>query len=309
MRTHAILLLLLLAATVVIAQKRYYKGNTHTHCYPKSSDITDTTYSSKRVVADYKARGYDFLLFTDHVNYWNADGLSTPDFTVISGSEAGLSRGYKGHFTAMGTRSNISGRGMTFQQLIDTIASEGGIPFLNHPRWSTIPLSALQVINEMKNNLSHLEIYNGVTDSPTTFDSSLWDSVLTTGRIMYGVASDDSHKPSNQEKGWICVYASSREQNQLVEAIQKGDFYASNGIVLDTIGYAGDHLYVKSANGTIIRFVGRGGQLLSTINSAEGTYRVSGSEGYVRAEISNDQNQTAWTQPMMLAPAPAERAK
>jgi len=302
MRTHAVLLLLLLAATVADAQKRYYKGNTHTHCYPKSSDIKDTTYSGGRVVADYKARGYDFLLFTDHVNYWNASELSTPDFTVISGSEAGLSKGYKGHFTAMGTTSNISGSGKTFQQLIDAVVSEGGIPFLNHPRWPTIPLSALQVINEMKNNLSHLEIYNGVTDSPTTFDTSLWDSVLTTGRIMYGVASDDSHKPSNQGKGWICVYASSREQSELVEAIRRGDFYASNGIVLDTIGYAGDHLYVKSANGTSIRFVGRGGQKLSTINAAEGTYLVRGSEGYVRAEIANDQNQTAWTQPMRLTP-------
>lgn len=273
MRTHAIVLLLLLAATVVDAQKRYYKGNTHAHCYPKSSDIKDTTYSGERIVADYKARGYDFLLFTDHVNYWNAGGLSTPDLTVISGSEAGLSGWYKGHFTAMGRTSNISGRGKTFQQLIDAIVSEGGIPFLNHPRWSTIPLSALQVINEMKENLSHLEVYNGVTDSPTTFDTSLWDSVLTTGRIMYGV-----------------------------EAIRRGNFYASNGIVLDTIGYAKDHLYVKSANGTRIRFVGKGGQLLSTIDAAEGTYRVRGSEGYVRAEIANDQNQTAWTQPMMFTP-------
>ena len=72
--------------------------------------------------------------------------------------------------------------------------------------------------------------------------------------------------------------------------------------MLDTIGCAGDRLYVKSANGTRIRFVGSGGQVLSTINAYEGTYRVSGNEGYVRAEISNDQNQTAWIQPMILTP-------
>ena len=301
---RVLFLFLLFATMCSLAQNRYYKGNTHSHCYPKSSDITNSSYSAENIVASYKAKGYDFLVFTDHVNYWYAGGLSTPDFTVISGSEPGISGGgLWGHFTAIRITSNISGSGKTHQQLLDAIAAQGGIAFLNHPRWSVIPITARQVINDMKQNLSHVEVYNGATDSPTNYDSSLWDSVLTTGRVMFGVASDDSHKETDQQRGWICVYASSRHPDTLVNAIRRGDFYASNGIVLDTVGYAPEKVYVKSTNGTTIRFIGSGGSTLAMIQASEVTYVIQGNEGYVRAEIRNNLNQTAWIQPLVLPTA------
>jgi hypothetical protein len=304
MKKILILVLLVIIAGTLLSQKRYYKGNTHTHSYPKSSDA-DAAWTPEYSIALYKSKGYDFLVFTDHGAYWYASGYSTPDFTVISGSEAGLSGGYRGHFTAMKITSNISGSGKTFQQLIDAITAQGGVPFLNHPRWATIPLSALQIINEMKTNLFHVEVYNGVTDTPTSYDTSLWDSVLTTGRKFFGVASDDAHKESHQGKGWICIYAYSNHPDTIVNAIHRGDFYASNGIVLDTVGYAYDRIYIKSANGSTIKFIGSGGKILQTNNGNEATYFVKGDEGYVRAQISNAQNQTAWIQPMML-PNPTE---
>ena len=305
MRTLIVICIIVAFIAPSSAQKRYYKGNTHTHSYPNSSDA-DTTHVPAKAVSNYKANGYSFLVFTDHVYWWNSSGLSTPDFTVISGSEPGLSGGYKGHFTAVRIKKQITGTGKTFQQLINDIYADGGVPFLNHPRWATIPLSASQVINEMKDNLNHVEIYNGQVDSPTTWSATLWDSVLTTGRKIYGVACDDSHRQSHEGRGWICVYASSIHQDTLTEAIRRGDFYASSGIVLDSIAYASDHLYVKSVNGTSIRFVGKGGQLLTTLSASEGSYTITGNEGYVRAEITNSANQMAWTQPIMLAASSIE---
>ena len=85
-----LIVFLLLAVSICFAQKRYYRGNTHTHSYPQSSDAA-TTWTPATVVASYKAAGYDFLVFTDHVSYWNASSLSSSEFTVISGEEAGLS--------------------------------------------------------------------------------------------------------------------------------------------------------------------------------------------------------------------------
>ena len=294
-----LIVFLLLAASVCVAQKRYYRGNTHTHSSPQSGDAA-TTWTPTTVVASYKAAGYDFLVFTDHVAYWDASGLSSPDFTVISGEEAGLSGGGRwGHFTAMKIQSQIGSTGKTHQQLLDEITSQGGLPVLNHPRWSVIPISAQQVINDMKQNLRHVEVFNWNTDTPTTFDTSLWDSVLTSGRLMFGVASDDAHKESHLGKGWICVYASSRNPDTLFNAIRNGEFYASNGIVLDTVGYRPDRIFVRSVNGSMIRFIGSGGTVLAAVAANEATYNFKGNEAYVRAEITNTLQQTAWIQPVM----------
>ncbi len=300
MNTRTLLLLLFIASGISVAQKHYYKGNTHTHSYPLSGDAA-TTWTPEVVVAAYKAAGYDFLVFTNHVAYFDFSALSSPDLVVFSGEEAGISgSGRWGHFTAMKIHTQINGRDKTHQQLLDEIAAQGGIGFLNHPRWSVIPITALQVINDMKQNLRHFEVYNVNTDTPNRFDTSLWDSVLTTGRLMFGVASDDAHKESHLGKGWICVYASSKHPDTLFNAIRNGEFYASNGLVLDTIGYAPDKIYVRSTNGAKVRFIGSSGKQLAVVNSNEATYTIRGNEGYVRAEISNDLNQTAWIQPWML---------
>jgi hypothetical protein len=296
------LLFFILINIFVFPQKRYYKGNTHTHCYPHSGDITDTSYSGAKVVGQYKSKGYDFLVFTDHGAWWNAKVLSTPDFTVINGSECGISgSGRWGHFTGLKLTQRISGVNLSHQQMIDAIKSQGGVPFINHPRYSQIPITAKQIINDMQNNLFHQEIWNGVTiGQPPPDDISVWDSVLSTGRIMYGVASDDSHKESNQGKGWIMVYASSNNEDTLVNEIRKGNFYSTTGIIIDSIYYSPSSIFIRSSNGETIRFIGKNGSTLKTVIGTEGNYSITGDEIYVRAEISNSMGKRGWIQPMMI---------
>jgi predicted metal-dependent phosphoesterase TrpH len=296
------LLFFILINIFVFPQKRYYKGNTHTHCYPYSGDITDTSYSGDKVVSQYKARGYDFLVFTDHGAWWNAKVLSTPDFTVINGSECGISgSGRWGHFTGLKLLKRISGVNLSHQQMIDSINAQGGISFINHPRYSQIPITAKQIINEMRNNLFHQEIWNGVTvGQPPPDDITVWDSVLSTGRIIYGVASDDSHKESNQGKGWIMVYASSNNEDTLVNEIRKGNFYSTTGIIIDSIYYSPSSIFIRSSNGETIRFIGKNGSTLKTVIGTEGSYSINGDEIYVRAEISNSTGKRGWIQPMMI---------
>jgi hypothetical protein len=293
------------AVSISYAQKRYYKGNTHTHCYPGSSgDITDTSYTAPKIIQLYKAKGYDFLVFTDHGAWWNAKILSTPDFTVIDGSEPGISgNGRWGHFTGLRMTARIGGSGLTHQQMIDKIFAQKAVPFINHPRYSQIPISALQIINDMKTNLYHEEIWNGVSqNSSGPDDITVWDSVLSTGRLMYGVACDDSHRESHQGKGWVMVYASSNHQDTLVEAIRRGDFYASTGIVIDTVSYSPEKIYVKSSNGEIIKFFGKDGNLLISFNGKEATYQIKGNELYVRAEVTNTSGKRGWIQPYFVSP-------
>jgi hypothetical protein len=297
-------LLLLLAASEVIPQQRYYKGNTHTHSYPQSTDA-DTAWTGANAAAFYKQHGYDFIAFTEHGAWWDAGPLSSTGFLVISAEEAGISKnGRWGHFTAIPMRSRVSGSGLTHQQLVDLIAATGGIPFLNHPRYSAIPITAVQVIDSMKQSLAHMEIWNGTTASQAGPDDiSVWDSVLATGRKIYGVASDDAHREGHALKGWIMVRARSLAQDSIVRAIRDGDFYSSTGIVFDSIAYSPAALYVKSSNATVVRFIGKGGVVLSTVQGNEARYEASGDEVYVRAEAANAENQHGWTQPVMVTPS------
>ena len=297
-------LLLLFITTEALPQLRYYKGNTHTHSYPQSTDA-DTAWTGANAAAFYKGQGYDFIAFTDHGAWWDASALSSTEFLVISGEEAGISKnGRWGHFTALPMRNRVSGSGLTHQQLIDLIVTSGGIPFLNHPRYSVIPITALQVIDSMKQNLAHMEIWNGTTASQAGPDDiSVWDSVLATGRKIYGIASDDAHRQGHALKGWIMVRARSLAQDSIVQAVRNGDFYSSTGILFDSIAYSSAALYIKSSNATVVRFIGKGGLVLSTVQGSEALYEVVGDEVYVRAEAANAADQHGWTQPVMVIPS------
>ena len=67
------------------------------------------------------------------------------------------------------------------------------------------------------------------------------DTVLTAGRVYYGVAVDDVHhfKRTAGEpltaapgQGWIYVRATELSAPAILEAIDRGDFYASSGVEL-----------------------------------------------------------------------------
>ena len=70
----------------------------------------------------------------------------------------------------------------------------------------------------------------------------IWDRLLSSGRLMYGVAVDDAHhfkRPgdplaSGPGRGWVYVRAERLEARALVEAMERGDFYASTGVELAT---------------------------------------------------------------------------
>lgn len=96
------------------------------------------------------------------------------------------------------------------------------------------------------------------------------------------------------------MYTSSKHHDTLFKAIQNGDFYASNGIVLDSISTSLSKIFVRSTNGSKTTFIGSGGRTLAVVNAGVASYSVKGDEGYFRAQISNTLNQTAWIQPLML---------
>jgi hypothetical protein len=204
------------------------------------------------------------------------------------------------------------------------IRAAGGIMQVNHPNfiWS-VPLADMMdlpdsTIFEVWNG--HPIVYNlGGTDSTGQVMLSTearWDSVLSRGKLLFGVADDDSHsyKPQDAEnpdmarpgRGWIWVRADTLSPEAILRAMRRGDFYASTGIILrdlqvDRAQYALEILPSLDRR-YLTEFIGQGGKVLARSTTLRSSYRITGNEGYVRARITDSSGRMAWTQPLRIRP-------
>lgn len=316
------------AATPVLTQSvesqpkpRWFKGNTHTHTLNSDGDSAPDD-----VVRWYREHGYNFVFITDHEFVTQVGPLNgilgKPDhFLVIAGQEVTDSFDKKPyHINGLGLGGVVMprrGNGVieTMQANIDGIRKAGGIAQVNHPNFGwALTADHLRGLGDY----SLLEIYNGHPlvnnlgggGSPSA--EELWDAVLSSGKIVYGVADDDSHHfkrigdntAALPGRGWIVVRAAELSQQAIINSIASGDFYASNGVELDD--YFADNKHIKLTikeqrwSKYRVQFIGKNGRLLgeSVINPA--VYEFKGDEGYVRAKIFESNGKTAWTQPVIV---------
>lgn len=335
--------ILLIAALVAFAsnaqgQSRWFKGNTHAHSLNSDGDVP-----VDEAVRWFREHRYHFTFITEHEYFTDVAPLNAlfaggNRFLVIAGQEVtqrvadSLHSGgvRQAHVNALGTSrlvmpigpQNIA-KGMTIAETYArngaAIRAAGGIMQVNHPNfiWS-VPLGDMMdlpdsTLFELWNG--HPIVYNqGGTDSTghvMLSTEARWDSVLSRGKLLFGVADDDSHsyKPQDAEnpdlarpgRGWIWVRADTLSPSAILGALRRGDFYASTGITLKDLQVsdsvyrleitpAGDRRYLTE-------FIGMGGKVLSRSTTLRPSYQITGSEGYVRARISDSSGRMAWTQP------------
>jgi len=296
------------------------------------------------VIRWFREHGYHFTFITDHEYFTDVAPLNAlfagaNRFLVIAGQEvtqrvadsAHTNGVRQAHVNALGTtrlvptlgERNVA-RGITIAETYArngaAIRAAGGIIQVNHPNfiWS-VPLADMMnlpdsTLFELWNG--HPIVYNqGGTDSTGNVMLSTearWDSVLSHGKLIFGVGDDDSHsyKPQDAEnpdmarpgRAWIWVRADTLSADAIVRSLHRGDFYASTGVTLrdlkiDPVQYAleiaplGDRRYLTE-------FIGQDGKVLARSTTLRPTYRITGSEGYVRARISDSSGRMAWTQPL-----------
>ena len=215
---------------------------------------------------------------------------------------------------------------------------ESGQPMmlhLNHPNfgWGITAEELMQVSGE-----KFFEVYNGhplVRDRGDEVHASterVWDIILTwrlalleTGPV-YGLATDDSHEyhslatgKSNAGRGWVMVKAHHLTAENLILALEAGDFYASTGVTLRSIRHQAGVLSIeieeeagvsyqtefigtredfdqtnhpiKNKAGEKLRVTHRYsedvGQVLAVVEGSKAEYLFKGDEIYVRAKITS----------------------
>lgn len=384
-----LLFFVFLVAVPVQAQKRWYKGNLHTHSYWSDGDEFP-----ERIMDWYKSRGYHFLALSDHnvlaegekwvriedkPLYRQAFGQYLQqygsDWVVYKKDSTGLQVKLKtlaeyrplfekpGHFLVLPAEeitdkfenkhvhlnvTNVQqlirpqGGGSIVEVLQNNINAvlkqkrETGAPMLvhvNHPNfyYSVTLQDMIQLQGER-----FFEVFNGhplvhnFGDSLHIGTEEMWDLIniayLSQGKpLIYGLATDDSHnyhesgrKFSNAGRGWIMVQADALHASSLIEAMERGQFYATTGIILRDLDFKKNKLTVKvkKERGVNYRisFIGcRAGdsqtRVLQESAGAKASFKLSGDILFVRAKITSDKPhknpietadfEMGWTQPVL----------
>ena len=303
---------------------RWYKGNLHTHTVNSDGDSTPDD-----VVRWYRERDYQFLVLTDHNYLTSVDGLNAvhgadDKFLVVKGEEVTDRFGAKPiHINGLDVSRLVAPTGGAsvldlVQRTVDAIRDARGVPSINHPNygWAISPEELGQV-----ERTKLFEVFNG---HPTVNNlggggvpglEETWDRILSSGKMLYGVAVDDAHYFKRPEdptaprpgKGWVHIRSPRLEARALVEALERGDFYSSTGVQMEAIdaSVTGLTLVVKpeASSKYRIQFIGRQGRVLSEVSTPTASYTFKGDEGYVRATVIESNGKIAWIQPVPVGPS------
>lgn len=323
----------------------WYRGNTHVH-----TSESDGNSSPVDVAGWYRAHGYDFVVITDHERITDVaplqHRLGVPGrFLVLPGEEvtqqiADSTRpngNRQAHVVGIGLTRPVLPIGMggissslsmaqTYARNIAELRRAGGLAQVNHPnfRWSVTPNDLMSVpdstLFEVWNAQPHINNLGGDDGAGHVALSTdaLWDTLLTRGKLLYGVASDDAHKfhPDQLEDfeatrpggGWVMVRADTLTPLAIMASLRAGHFYATNGLLLAeyAVSPRGVRLRVDFPDGRRddrrfrTRFIGRGGRVLAEVAGPVAQYTMRGDEGYVRAEVTDSNGRRAWTQPIWV---------
>jgi len=300
---------------------RWYKGNTHTHTLNSDGDSAPDD-----VARWYREHGYQFLVLSDHNFLTDVSGLNAllgadEKFLLIRGEE--VSDTFAGkplHLNGLNLARLVTPQGGTtvvdtLQRNVDAIRGAEGVPHINHPnfRWS---ITAEELTAVRRNKL--FEIFNGhpqvnnLGGGGVPGLEEVWDQILSSGQLIYGIAVDDAHhfkrpwdpEASRPGRGWVVVRAARLTPSDIVLALERGDFYASTGVTLKDYAIQGRRLTVSIAETTFskyrVQFIGKGGRLLAESIANPAVYEARVEDGYVRARVLESNGAMAWLQPVVV---------
>ncbi len=304
-----------------MTSKSWLKGNLHTH-----TTNSDGDESPEHVAEWYHDHGYDWLCLSDHNH-----------LTILEGSDAEKARWpllVRGEEVTSRNAVHVNGYGVTelveasdspdvidaMRENVDRIIAAGGMASINHPnfRWAFDDGAMMQV-----EGYKFMEIFNGHPDTHNSGGGGkassigIWDRLLSRGRQVWGLAVDDSHNytgefhvdRSNPGRGWVQVKSASLTQQDILEALSVGEFYASTGVTIGDMVSNTREIKIDidvetHANGTKAKyttvFSGSNGTTLYESTSNSPGYKPSRLDRYIRATVYSSRGGRAWTQPVFI---------
>jgi hypothetical protein len=238
----------------------FYKANMHLH-----TTYSDGILTPEEVKDLYKKNGYSIVAFTDHELLRPHNYLADEEFLPITAVELATNeddhypfpytKTYHLNLYAKDKNANCYSerdnqriwpgkvrdfeteeqkevnyrRVCTVESMNDVIAkanAEGFLVSYNHPAWS------VQSYNDYADlkGVWGVEIFNtGSVLGGYPECENPWVDMLRLGANVFPLAADDAHGDWDTCGGWIMLKSEKLEYDTVMQALERGDFYASTG--------------------------------------------------------------------------------
>lgn len=171
----------------------------------------------------------------------------------------------------------------SIQRVIDEANANGFLVSLNHPGYS---MESPEFFGRL-NGLFAMEIYNHisfVSGGVFDYNPAMYENMLRRGKRLYCIAADDCHSGRSDEDvrcdrygGFVMIKAKKLCYSDIIEALARGDFYASQGPSIEEIYVEDQKIHIKTSPVTSIA--------LNTEHRPFGGIRIAEKEEYLTEAI------------------------
>jgi len=272
-----------------------FKANMHCH-----TTVSDGKYSPEEIKELYMRQGYSIIAYTDHCKFINYNHLSDENFLAINAIEVDINEKDKNwndtktyHLNLYATKNDITevpplpeieyGNTNAINEYIKKRNKDNFLVCYNHPYWS------LQTESEYRNlkGLFAMEIYNHgcEVEGLNGYSPVSYDEMLRSGQILNCFSADDNHNHDDDSfGGWIYVNSESLKYDDVINALNNGDFYSSQGPEIYEIFLEKNIITVKcsSVEAVGIYLGGRNWHVKRGNGLTEATFEINENEKYFR---------------------------
>ena len=312
----------------------FYKANLHTH-----STVSDGKYTPAELKEIYKSSGYQILAISDHELLVDHSELDDEDFITLTSVEYAIiepvswleARTVEFNMFARDQHNetqvcfsptavkhgevwrvpNVKYVGEArkkeyslafMQKVIDEANANGFIVSLNHPTASFLTTEIIRKFD----GLFAMEVYNqdchfgGVNE----LNLAMHNDMLRYGKPWACIAADDFHSSistENPARGFVMIAADELKYDKIINALEAGNFYASNGPIIEELYIEDGVAHIKCSPVKTINmetpYRPRGGARKAKGDDVitEASFRIPEGTGYIKFELFDEKGNFAST--------------
>ncbi len=200
----------------------------------------------------------------------------------------------------------------SIQQIIDLANENGFLVSLNHPSYS---METPEFFGKLE-GLFAMEIYNHISlvgNGVNDYNPQMYENMLRRGKKLYCIAADDCHGSREDSDprcdrygGFVMVKAQRLEYKNVIEALENGDFYASQGPEIHELYVEAGTIHIRTSPARYIAMntehrpfggirIARDGEYLT-----EATFEAPWNQTYFRFDVMDETGKHANTRAYYL---------
>ena len=313
----------------------FYKANLHCH-----STVSDGKWTPAQIKENYMEQGYSVVAYTDHDVLIPHPELTDDKFLALNGCEFEIDEmGMWGkdrkncHFCAISLEADniiqpcwhrekyqfsnaVNYRDKVkfddsegnwereysseyISKMMQNCAKKGFFVTYNHPTWSMEGYQDYMGYNGM--HAMEVCNYGCVVVGYDEHNSKEYDEMLRGGKRIYCVATDDNHNGrADSFGGFTMIKAEQLEYRTITKALEDGNFYASEGPIINELWYENGNVYItfEPAKEAFITKGVRKSQKVKAENGeiiTEAVFDVEDDDIYFRITVVSEDGKRAYT--------------